>query len=281
MKNICKTILILSFFAACTSPQKEQKSADSTTTQQPDSSRATTDTITYTYTHYRKESKNVVKANNVTDTSYVQVSYPKFASAELNAFVKSLVINEDEPDAKYITVEDMAADFIKNFDNFFNQEKRYRTSWYRETAVKVATQQPGIIGFETYSSEYTGGAHPNYNYSYENYDLSRHKNMLLDDLFTPENKLKLDSIAEAIFRKQEKLSPDASLKDDYFFENGKFALNQNFLITDKGLLFLYNPYEIKAYVYGVTKLLIPYNQIEDLLKPNTAIAAYIKHDQRI
>jgi hypothetical protein len=34
---------------------------------------------------------------------------------------------------------------------------------------------------------------------------------------------------------------------------------------------LYNPYEIKPYVAGTTKLVIPYTEIKDLIKPNSII----------
>ncbi|MNL65691.1 hypothetical protein D3C87_1900590 [compost metagenome] len=82
---------------------------------------------------------------------------------------------------------------------------------------------------------------------------------------------KLTAVAEKIFRKNEKLSPTESLKDKYFFENDTFSLNQNFTITEKGLKFLYNPYEIKAYVYGTTELLIPFAELKDIAKPNSLL----------
>jgi hypothetical protein len=86
----------------------------------------------------------------------------------------------------------------------------------------------------------------------------------------------LTKVADSIFRKQENLTPTASLKNDYFFKGDQFSLNKNFLITPLGLKFLYNQYEIKPYAAGQTVLDIPYAQIKTLLQPGTVVDRYIK-----
>ena len=43
-------------------------------------------------------------------------------------------------------------------------------------------------------------------------------------------------------------------------------VNDNFTLTPKGLKFLYNVYEIKAYAFGVTELEIPYEDLKEILK---------------
>jgi hypothetical protein len=94
------------------------------------------------------------------------------------------------------------------------------------------------------------------------------KRVKLEDLFEKGFDQKLLAIAEKQFRINEKLKPNEPLDDlhGYFFENAKFILNDNFTLTPKGLKFLYNVYEIKAYAFGVTELEIPYEDLKEILK---------------
>lgn len=55
-------------------------------------------------------------------------------------------------------------------------------------------------------------------------------------------------------------------ENGYLFEKGRFVLNDNFTLTQTGIKFLYNVYEIKPYVAGITELEIPYSDLKDILK---------------
>ena len=50
------------------------------------------------------------------------------------------------------------------------------------------------------------------------------------------------------------------------FENSVESTS-NFCITPKGILFLYNPYEIAAYAYGEIELFIPFSEIKSVVNP--------------
>ena len=41
---------------------------------------------------------------------------------------------------------------------------------------------------------------------------------------------------------------------------------ENFIIGEETLTFIYNPYEIAPYNMGMTELIIPYSDIEKILK---------------
>ncbi|KAA3638580.1 MAG: DUF3298 domain-containing protein, partial [Bacteroidetes bacterium] len=40
----------------------------------------------------------------------------------------------------------------------------------------------------------------------------------------------------------------------------------NFALTEEGLYFFYNPYEVGAYVLGPTSFTIPYGEIESIME---------------
>ncbi len=104
-----------------------------------------------------------------------------------------------------------------------------------------------------------------------NYDVRNRNVFTLASQLKPGMLNQLKAIAERIFRKNEGLTSTQDL-DGYFFENGKFDLTDNFTITAKGLMFMYDYYEIKPFAAGTTNLVIPFNDLKDLVIPGTVLA---------
>lgn len=135
--------------------------------------------------------------------------------------------------------------------------------------IQVVYINPQIISFSQSSYSYTGGAHGNYGTSYTSFDLVNNKELYITDVLTDTSALKetFATIFEKKFRatytsmisSEEKLS-------EVLFED-KIPINDNFLLTGKGITFHYVPYEIAAYAFGEISLYIPYKEILPHLKP--------------
>lgn len=195
-----------------------------------------------------------------TDTTYFYLSYPEFSDSTINEYVQShLVLDSGEN-----SVEDMGKKFVMEYDKLYD-ELDYKWAWYQEKKDSVQIQSDNYIGFSTNFESFTGGAHGVYYRFYNNYDVKQNKELFLDDIISQDNIEKLTSLAEGIFRKQEGISEAQPLTEGYFFENGVFSLPGNFILQPRGILFLYNIYEIKPYVSGETRLLIPYDSLQDML----------------
>lgn len=217
-------------------------------------------------------SKNVsFESESVKDTSTAKISYPIFADEKINQFIQQKVLNAADETEQYSSYPDFANAFVKNYDDFIKENKGYAQTWFLDGRVEVKKQKPGYLSLLFSFVNYEGGAHPNSSYIYLNYDPESSREIILDSLIIAGTKPKLTAVAEKIFRKNEKLTATASLKDSYFFENNTFTLNNNFTITDEGLKFLYNPYEIKAYAFGVTELVIPFSDLKDIAKPKSLL----------
>ncbi|MCL8000973.1 RsiV family protein, partial [Brucella sp. 21LCYQ03] len=80
-----------------------------------------------------------------------------------------------------------------------------------------------------------------------------------------ERQQELINLGESHFRTTEGLAPNDPLSGRYFFDEGIFTLADNFAFSKTGLVFQYNPYEIKAWSEGVTRIEIPYKELKDLL----------------
>ncbi|HWW38230.1 DUF3298 and DUF4163 domain-containing protein [Pedobacter sp.] len=268
MKKIA-ALLALSSILACQSEKKGGQAADSTNTEVT----AITDTLTFKYDSLKVYSKLALPASSK-DTTKATIVYPVFSSNKINSFIQAAALKTDSPDdPEYKNYSELAAGFIKGFDDYKKDNKDDQQTWFKEVRIKVQQQRKGYLGLRYDFIDYAGGAHPNYAIVFHNYSTISDKSVTIDSLIKPGSLPALTATAEKIFRKNEKLTPKQSLADHYFFEKNTFSLPRNFTITDQGLKFLYNPYEIKPYAAGTTELLVPFEQIKEILKPNPVLPA--------
>lgn len=268
MKKLAILLVALSF-AACQSEKKASDQEDSTLVEM-----SANDGLSFKYDSLKVFSKpNPAAKTKSTDTTYVRIVYPVFSNPKLNQLLEQktveAMINPDEK--KEQTYQQVADAFVKNYENLRDTEGT-AAAWFIDAETKVLTDQPDYLGLEHSLVNYAGGAHPNSAMVYWNINPKNLQEITLESLINEGSMPQLVAIGEKIFRKNEKLSPTASLKDNYFFENDKFDLNRNFTITKEGLKFLYNPYEIKAYAYGSTELIIPFSDLKTIARPNTLLS---------
>jgi len=237
----------------------------------------TTDTLKYTYKTLKQRDP---ACGNKPDSecALVDIKYPEFHhNSALNDNVKHKLLTMFWSDSLSVTdtsLQKFAKDFI---DLSVKDTIKEPSAVYKvESSAIVERQDSSLTTIYFSGRTYAGGAHGSNDYSFINWNTKAARVIKLNDIFIDGSHEKLTQIAEKIFRKQEKLSDTVSLKEKYFFNKGKFALNNNFLITPTGLIFLYNEYEIKSFAEGITQLNIPYEQIKFLLRPNTVVAQYIK-----
>ncbi len=217
------------------------------------------DTLAYKYKDYLKYSDNLVKTSETTDTTFFAVSYPVFQDTAVNRFVQTELLGSDTA-----TVEKSAQTFVEEFDNFYRSDPFPRV-WTSESHAKVYRLTPSYLALAINAYSYTGGAHGNYATVFKHYDVSNDESLTFDDIVDKPFQNELTAVAERYFRKQEHLGIDQSLEDQYFFDQGRFHLPDNFALERDSMLFLYNIYEIKPYVNGQTELRVPYSEIERLL----------------
>jgi hypothetical protein len=268
MKNVCGLyfIGIALVFASCqwgVSPKAKDETVK--------------DTLKYTYKFIHQRADDCGNKPDSTCT-VVSVKYPVFDSAKalnmlVNTNLANLFMTEKKADS---TVEQMTKTFMRLYTDFRRSDPKSVMFYTLDSHANVLLQDSSITTLELGGYSYQGGAHGASFTGFINWNTKANKSVTLDDLFTPGYPDKLKTIAEGIFRKDEKLSDTSSLARDYFFKDNKFALNDNFSVTPIGLKFLYNQYEIKPYAAGQTELFIPYTQLKSLLRPNSVVAKFIK-----
>jgi hypothetical protein len=236
---------------------------------------ATKDTLNYTY---KTINRRVAGCGSKPDSSCIvaDIKYPVFVNQKvLNDMITYHLLNIFEFSERKITsLDELAESFVKYWQGY--KDSIYDGMPYKfNLFAKVRCQDSSLEVLEFGVYLYRGGA-PNYQTDFINWNSKAGREITMNDIFNNGYNEPLNKIAEKIFRKDEKLTDTASLANAYTFYKNKFGLNENFMITSTGILFLYNLYEIKPRSKSQTTLFIPYTQIKKLLRPNTVIAQYIK-----
>lgn len=137
---------------------------------------------------------------------------------------------------------------------------------------KILKSEGSLVTVVLNSSHYLGGAHGSTSQTYLNFDLDTKKQVQLKDIIEKDKLKQLDEKAYEAFKAWIIESEIATNVDEYE-QAWKFKLSDNFNLDKKGLILQYGEYEIGPYVVGLPRLIIPYDQLQGILKaqylPNT------------
>ena len=131
---------------------------------------------------------------------------------------------------------------------------------------KILNAEEPIATIVLNSSNYLGGAHGANAQFYYNFDLNTEKRLLLSDLIEPNQTNALKEKGYAVFKQWVK---DAELADNVeeYEQAWPFKMTDNFYLAKQGLILQYGEYEIGPYVVGLPRLVIPYSELQGILKP--------------
>jgi hypothetical protein len=125
-------------------------------------------------------------------------------------------------------------------------------------------------------SVYMGGAHGLETRNYYNFDLKTGKVITEKDLFIPNYEAVLtDLIKKRIVEESSEIKTVEDLEESIYWTDS-IKPNGNFFITDEGISYVFNPYEIAPYAFGETEVSLSYESLKTLLKPNSIVSYLIK-----
>jgi hypothetical protein len=207
---------------------------------------------------------------------HVSFEYPEIISApspqvrdRINAGILRLLLRETSGPASESGVRSLDAYanvFLERCAEF--QKRPEARGLYERKRVSSLRNTPPVLSFRVDADEDGGGVHPFGTTVFVNFESATGKTIGLADFLKEGALAKLESIAEANFRKEQKLSSSDRLSESgYSFPGDRFRLNDNFGIGERELVFLFNTYEIGPGAMGATTITIFNQQIRELLKP--------------
>jgi hypothetical protein len=202
---------------------------------------------------------DIINSKTVTDS--VKIKFSKFYFSENNV------------------IED-AANYVKNYRSTFISEYQKAkkagevfTPWENDIIGDIVYNQNNILTFALHSNSFSGGAHGNYADIFYIIDLKSGKELKKDDIFISGSSGKLSKI---IFQKIKEKRGISDSEMSEMYETKLLPVSTNIYVTQTGVGFCYNPYEITAYANGSDDVLIPYSEIKNLLKPDFIAKLKIK-----
>jgi Deacetylase PdaC/Protein of unknown function (DUF3298) len=156
-------------------------------------------------------------------------------------------------------------DMHENAPDTTDKESMFMWQQELDGSMEVFYNEPPYLsmGYQTY--QYMGGAHGSTNLTLASYNTVSKKKLLLADVFKPGFEKSVNAAIATAIRKHYGLRPKAPL-NEVLFEN-TVAYNENFLITRKGILFIYNQYEIAAYAMGQIPAFVPFESVKAYVQP--------------
>lgn len=247
-------LLIGSFSISCQGPRNEGAARSMNVNHR-------TDTLSFRDTTLQEFSPYFAENDGELDTTFVELTYPRFEDTVMNQIVVENILLQGEH-----SIEQFMGNFLEGYGNFMEEnEIHYPLAWTKKTAIEVGLHTPQLIVLKNSTYEFSGGAHGNSFELWNVYDLESYRKLPFNT-FVPDDKMKdFTKIAEKFFRKHEGISDTTNLEKLYFFEDGAFTLATNYGISESGIVFHYNPYEIKPYVAGTTTFTVPAESIDDYM----------------
>ena len=208
--------------------------------------------------------------------TYCKLSYPVFSDGDhaeaINSYLfgwiaDSTALSSLHSDSGGITIDELANNFFAEYETV---RKEFPVSWpYQfELTGSVLLNRPELLTVDLSYYAFTGGAHGNSHTEYFVFDTMTGKRLELNDVFEQGFEERLNKLIDSRYRQMKGLSPTDRLDGEkgMLFEN-YIHFNDNFALTDQGVSFVYNNYEITAYAFGPTKIELPYSELADILKP--------------
>ena len=139
------------------------------------------------------------------------------------------------------------------------------SSFYDSRKTKIDSIIGNFMIVSTASYSFLGGAHGAYFIKYTTIDINAGETIAEDKLY---NKGYKNKLAELIQKKIKERNNSTNTDDQIslLVKLKEIQPNDNFYLSDKGITYVYNQYEIAPYVQGVVEIFLPYVEVLPLIK---------------
>ncbi len=121
----------------------------------------------------------------------------------------------------------------------------------------------GLVLMRIDGDIYTGGAHNLPSSYYYVFDLQNKKQLSLADVIIAGQE---DALEQKLYAKFHDYLIQMDVEPSSIMESWEFAVTDNFVFDETGVEFLYQPYEITPYVFGMPSLHLSYAELKGILK---------------
>ena len=196
------------------------------------------------------------------------------AAKQINEYLVERLFNTQD-----VSIEAAAKQFAENYvTNYkttllalYNQDKADSTkrAWYDYHYIISTESHPGKKNTIVYLATidyYEGAAHGINQLLTMNFDKETGQHLTLSDIFATGYEQQLTAVLLKALKEKTGSSDLAELKEKGYLNAMDMFPTENFILGEETITFMYNPYEIAPYNMGSTELIIPYTDVEKILK---------------
>lgn len=237
------------------------------------------------------ELKKVHEGCNDSICTYAIIRYPKFTSGA-NSEVLSIInkniidsltysiITNNKPNSLQEVIDQFIksyADVMKDFEVAEKEDATFINVWEMERKVSVDFNKQGLLCLNLIDYEFTGGAHGLTTFNFLNFSTQNGDLLSINNVFKNDELIEMNKLADDKFRVANGLEPNQSyIESGFFIKTQTLELNNNFAISDTGITFIFNPYEIAPYSEGHILIHFTFDEVEDFIQDNSEIKNVIK-----
>jgi hypothetical protein len=233
--------------------------------------------------------------NNDTNNPALNISlkleYPaKFSDTIVLDKIRKDILTDFLPDIdKNITDPKLAMSaYIKEYVNFFeksekgsidagkfDEDNQPEYAWWDNEKMVLRYNDNNILSYTISSDRYTGGAHDGKNFLNTSINLKTGERITEEDLFTEASRPLISEIILKKIMEMHQAEKPEDLEQIGFFDVTEIGMNKNFYITDKGITYTYNQYEIAAYAVGTIEVFLSYKDISGFLISGCPVEQFV------
>lgn len=162
-------------------------------------------------------------------------------------------------------IEKDSEEYKKSYEADSNKDNTIKYQYEAIYNYKIAYNKNNILSIPLTMYEFTGGAHGLTNIKSFNYDLVKEKELKLEDLFKANSNYK--EVINNHIKEEISKQPEIYFQGQDGFSSIKD--NQDFYISDEGIVIYFSLYDIAPYSSGIPMFTITWDEIIDYLEnPN-------------
>ncbi|HEX2787313.1 MAG TPA: RsiV family protein [Ignavibacteria bacterium] len=273
---VALTVVLISCGSKTTIKTSGSKDSGTTNTSNTSSGKIDTthsDEFAISEVYYRSTPNNCTK--NDSNCTYTEIIFSKLLQGPAKDKINQMMLDStlffsytSDTVAGKLTVNAVLDTFMAGYNSYKTDmtSRGYGADvipWSQEVNTSIPFYNPAVIVYTIGVFSFLGGAHPNTNLFYYNFDWNTGNRLQLSDVLKPGFEKKLNELIVAEFRKVRGLKSNEPLNSVLF--NDTLTYTNNFGISRGKLIFYYNAYDIAAYAYGPTDLEIPISAIQDYI----------------
>lgn len=196
------------------------------------------------------------------------------AAKEINEYLVERLFNKQDISVE-AAAQQFTEEYVQNYQatltSLYNQDRNDTTkrAWYDYHYIISTESHPGNENTIVYLATidyYEGASHGINELITMNFDKETGHHLSLSDIFATGYEQQLTAVLLKALKEKTGSDDLAALKEKGYLNAMDMFPTENFILGEETITFIYNPYEIAPYNMGSTELIIPYNDVDKILK---------------